>query len=329
MLKTNTFRKNQAFTGPMWYENLPEYRTFCCCLSLNFAQHLIGILCWMFALFSLIIWVIFGLARRWEQIYYAISFSTLVVPGIAYLIHLCDTHDQARAIGYASSYLFVSVVNFITPILIMALNPMDNSSYWLITLGLIFRLLIDLHNFLLIMSYARKTDGDTKKIERKPALTFSKCCLCVNLKLGSYLIGILNMVSVILSIPFFVLFSFTNSYIYLTLGIVMVIAIVPSVAFIMLVRDPLNETKRSFFAYCNLLTLSLAYIGDMVYAAIYAQVLHMILVSLVVLPLFLYLFLVLRSYALLDTQAEFEASYRKSLERAAENTIEDIEDTEQ
>ena len=163
------------------------------------------------------------------------------------------------------------------------------------------------------MSFAR--NGDKKKVrEAKPFMTFAKCCLCVDLKAGAYLIGLQCIFVTFVSVPFFVLYGLTKSNAYLTFALMCLSALIPSAAFVWMLRDSINEWRRLMFAYGYLTSLLISYVAIMTFAGRQEDVLTMVCVTLIALPVFMYYFACLRSFALLDTQAEFEAKYRKSME---------------
>lgn len=71
-----------------------------------------------------------------------------------------------------------------------------------------------------------------------------------------------------MGVPFFVLFGLTSSYAYLTFALMCLSALIPSVAFVWMLRDSINEWRRLMYAYGYLASLLLSYIGIMIYAGI-------------------------------------------------------------
>ena len=69
-----------------------------------------------------------------------------------------------------------------------------------------------------------------------------------------------------MSVPFFVLFGLTKSYAYLTFALMCLSALIPSVAFVWMLRDSINERRRTMFAYGYLTSLLLSYVAIMTFA---------------------------------------------------------------
>lgn len=284
-----------------------------------------GILSLILPIISLFFFVVFWSSYKAQPQYYllfaAISELVYLIPGIAFLIMLCDTTSQNRQIGFANSILFATAVSFVSWLLILILNSMTRAVLaTTITWG-ILQFILSIHQFLIVMSYARS--GDKKKEhDAKPFLTFSRCCLCVNLKAGAYIVGLICVFTVFVSVPFFVLYGLTMSEAYLTFACMCLSGIIPSGAYVWMLRDSINEWRRLVYAYSYLAHIVLSYIAIVAYAGVKRDILTIVCVTLIAMPVLLYYFFCLRSFALLDTQSEFEARYRKSLELDSDDEIE-------